>query len=47
MLHCSKGIEAELLKTMSEISAELLPNSPFAVLSGPTFAGEVARGLPL
>ena len=46
VLHCSKGIEAESLKTMSEISAELLPNSPFAVLSGPTFAGEVARGLP-
>jgi len=31
---------------MSEVSAELLPNSPVAVLSGPTFAAEVARGLP-
>ena len=46
VLHCAKGIEAGSLKTMSEISAELLPNSPFAVLSGPTFAAEVARGLP-
>jgi len=46
VLHCSKGIEAESLRTMSEVSAELLPNSPVAVLSGPTFAIEVARGLP-
>lgn len=46
VLHCSKGIEAGSLKTMSEVSTELLPNSPFAVLSGPTFAAEVARGLP-
>jgi glycerol-3-phosphate dehydrogenase (NAD(P)+) len=46
VLHCAKGIEAGSLKTMSEVSTELLPNSPFAVLSGPTFAVEVARGLP-
>ena len=46
VLHCAKGIEAGSLKTMSEVSAELLPNSPFAVLSGPTFAAEVARGMP-
>jgi glycerol-3-phosphate dehydrogenase (NAD(P)+) len=46
MLHCSKGIEAGSLRTMSEVSAELLPNSPVAVLSGPTFAAEVGRGLP-
>jgi len=46
ILHCAKGIEAGSLKTMSEVSAELLPNSPFAVLSGPTFAAEVALGLP-
>ena len=31
---------------MSEVSAELLPNSPSAVLSGPTFAAEVALDLP-
>jgi len=46
LLHCAKGIETGSLKTMSEVSGELLPNSPFAVLSGPTFAAEVARGLP-
>jgi glycerol-3-phosphate dehydrogenase (NAD(P)+) len=46
VLHCSKGIEAGSLKTMSEVSAELLPDSPSAVLSGPTFAAEVARDLP-
>ena len=31
---------------MSQIGAELLPGSPCAVLSGPSFAAEVARGLP-
>jgi glycerol-3-phosphate dehydrogenase (NAD(P)+) len=46
VLHCAKGLEAGSLGTMSEISAELLPNSPCAVLSGPTFAAEVARDLP-
>ncbi len=46
VLLCSKGIEAGSLKTMSEVSADLLPKSPVAVLSGPTFAAEVARGLP-
>jgi glycerol-3-phosphate dehydrogenase (NAD(P)+) len=46
MLHCAKGIETGSLKTMSDLSAELLPASPVAVLSGPTFAGEVARNLP-
>jgi len=46
VLHCAKGIEAGSLKTISEVSAELLPHSPVAVLSGPTFAAEVARGLP-
>ncbi len=46
VLNCAKGIEAGSLKTMSEVSAELLPNSPSAVLSGPTFAAEVALDLP-
>ena len=31
---------------MSQIGVELLPGSPLAVLSGPSFAAEVARGLP-
>ena len=46
LLLCAKGIEAGSLKMMTEVAAEILPGCPFAVLSGPTFAGEVARGLP-
>ena len=46
LLHCAKGIEAGSLALMSQIGAEMLPASPFAVLSGPSFAAEVARGLP-
>ena len=46
LLLCAKGIEIGSLKTMSEIAAELLPQSPIAVLSGPSFAAEAARGLP-
>src|SRR5580692_1907004 len=46
LLLCAKGIEASSLKMMSEVVAEILPASPSAVLSGPTFAAEVARELP-
>jgi len=46
ILHCAKGIETGTLAVMSQIGAELLPDSPYAVLSGPSFAAEVARGLP-
>ena len=46
LLLCAKGIETESLMTMSELAAEIVPNSPVAVLSGPSFAAEVARGLP-
>ena len=42
---CSKGIEQGSLKLMSEVVSEHLPNS-LAILSGPTFAIEVAKGLP-
>jgi glycerol-3-phosphate dehydrogenase (NAD(P)+) len=43
---CAKGIERGSLKLMTEVLAETLPLAPAAVLSGPSFAGEVARGLP-
>lgn len=43
---CSKGIEAGTGLLMSEVVADAAPASPLAVLSGPTFAHEVARGLP-
>jgi glycerol-3-phosphate dehydrogenase (NAD(P)+) len=46
VLHCAKGLETGTLATMSQIGAELLPESPCAVLSGPSFAAEVARNLP-
>lgn len=43
---CAKGIERGTGAMMTEVVAETLPDTPFAVLSGPTFAKEVARGLP-
>ena len=43
---CSKGIEAGTGLLMSEVAAQAQPTSPIAVLSGPTFAHEVAKGLP-
>ena len=43
---CAKGIEAGSLKLMTHVLAETLPDAAPAVLSGPSFAGEVARGLP-
>ena len=46
LLLCAKGIEVESLKTMSEVAAEIVPSAPIAVLSGPSFAAEAARGLP-
>jgi glycerol-3-phosphate dehydrogenase (NAD(P)+) len=46
MVLCAKGIEQGTLKLMTEALAETLPAAAPAVLSGPSFAGEVARGLP-
>jgi len=46
LILCSKGIEAETMALMSEAAAQVCPDAPIAVLSGPTFAGEVALGLP-
>ncbi|MBY0430628.1 MAG: NAD(P)-dependent glycerol-3-phosphate dehydrogenase [Rhodospirillales bacterium] len=43
---CAKGIEERTFELMSETVAEALPGVSLAVLSGPTFAIEVARGLP-
>jgi glycerol-3-phosphate dehydrogenase (NAD(P)+) len=46
LILCAKGIEADSLRLMSEVAAEAHPDAPLAVLSGPTFAHEVAAGLP-
>jgi glycerol-3-phosphate dehydrogenase (NAD(P)+) len=43
---CAKGVEQGSLKLMTEVLAEALPGARAAVLSGPSFAADVARGLP-
>jgi glycerol-3-phosphate dehydrogenase (NAD(P)+) len=43
---CAKGIEAGTARLMSDVAAAMAPASSLAVLSGPTFAHEVAAGLP-
>lgn len=43
---CAKGIEIDSGKLMPDVAGEALPRQPLAMLSGPTFADEVARGLP-
>lgn len=43
---CSKGVELASGKLLDQVAAEALPGRPLAVLSGPTFAAEVARGQP-
>jgi len=43
---CAKGIERGTHKFMSEIIAECAPKAMPAILSGPSFAADVARGLP-
>ena len=43
---CSKGIEAGTGRLMNHVAAAACPQSEIAVLSGPTFAHEVAAGLP-
>jgi glycerol-3-phosphate dehydrogenase (NAD(P)+) len=44
---CAKGFEEEGGLLMSEVLASVLPENPITVLSGPSFAGEVARDLPV
>ena len=43
---CAKGIERGTGLFMSEVLREALPANPPAILSGPSFAEDVARGLP-
>jgi glycerol-3-phosphate dehydrogenase (NAD(P)+) len=43
---CAKGIERGSKKFMSEVIAECAPKAVAAILSGPSFAADVARGLP-
>lgn len=46
VLLCSKGIEISTRSFMADILANVLPGTIPAVLSGPSFAADVARGLP-
>ncbi len=46
VLSATKGLEKSTLKRMSQVIHETLPNADVAVLSGPTFAREVAQGAP-
>ena len=46
LIACAKGIEHGSQKFMTEIIAECAPDAVPAILSGPSFAADVARGLP-
>ena len=46
VIACAKGIERGTHKFMTEVIAEAAPHARPAILSGPSFAEDVARGLP-
>ena len=46
VISCAKGIERGTRKFMTEIIADAAPHAVPAILSGPSFADDVARGLP-
>ena len=46
VVSATKGLETHTLDRMSQVIAGTAPGHPVAVLSGPSFAAEVARGLP-
>ena len=46
VLLCAKGFERESLALMTDVLAQTVPHASPAVLSGPSFAIDVARGLP-
>ena len=46
LVNVAKGIEQKSLKRLSEIAFETLPDARYVVLSGPSHAEEVGRGLP-
>jgi glycerol-3-phosphate dehydrogenase (NAD(P)+) len=46
VISCAKGIERGTHKFMTQIIAEAAPRATPAILSGPSFAADVARGLP-
>lgn len=43
---CSKGIELDTEQLMGAVANDVLPDTPFAILTGPNFAHEIAAGKP-
>jgi glycerol-3-phosphate dehydrogenase (NAD(P)+) len=46
LILCAKGLEQATGKLIGDVAAETLPQATLAVLSGPSFAADVVRGLP-
>jgi len=46
LLICAKGIEAGTNLLMHQVAQEIAPDHPLAILSGPSFAVDIANGLP-
>ncbi len=46
VVNTAKGLEAGTLKTMSRVVEETFPNNRYAILTGPSHAEELARGIP-
>jgi len=43
---CAKGIEIESGELLADVAKQIIPKAKVGVLSGPTFASEIAQGLP-
>lgn len=46
LVSCAKGIDLQSLEGPSQLIAEACPHAAAAVLTGPSFAADIARGLP-
>jgi glycerol-3-phosphate dehydrogenase (NAD(P)+) len=46
LILCAKGLERGSARLMTEVLSETAPTAAHAVLSGPSFADDVARGMP-
>lgn len=46
LINTAKGVEKETFKTLSEVVGEILPESEYFILSGPSFAREVVQNKP-
>ena len=46
LVMCAKGFEGETLKTLDEVIEEELPEIKYGILSGPSHAEEVSKGVP-